>query len=549
MNGSLNDNFWDSNFESAEEFYKSALIIQNGESQVPDTWFNLKLEGGDDLYSKGEYEYNLSFVLNNGSSDNSLINGSSDNSPFNGSSDNSLINGSLDNSPNHLAKSLPDYKINLKNIANNVLSSNELILKDNKVKFTYAYIESAKDTVSVYDDFDNLILSKDILSGQVHVNDTGNDTKDLQDAIDNAAQGSLIILSNKTYVLDTILINKDIIISGDENTIIKLSNASDYIFKIAKTDSPDANYSDYSICISNVNFVLDNGDNVVLAEAANGSSSLSIDIPSINIINNNFTSIGDDVVTKSITILELDSDRAILAPTRTINISNNSLESGMNPFDFNVKSILNDSDVKIDAGAILPSKKLSNIVCQDMITKAIASSADPRSGEYFNVSLKDGDGNILINKTVQIGFNGAIYNRTTNESGQVRLQINLGQKGTYTFAVSYLGDDEYNGSFAVVKITVNPQNPILKANGAKYKQSSKTKTISASFKSMKGSPIAGKKISFTLNGKTYTAKTNSKGVASVKVSLNKKGTYKFIAKFAGDNTFATVSKSAKLVII
>ena len=60
--------------------------------------------------------------------------------------------------------------------------------------------------------------------------------------------------------------------------------------------------------------------------------------------------------------------------------------------------------------------------------------------------------------------------------------------------------------------------------------------------------MKGKKISFTVNGKTYTGTTNANGVASVKVSISKKGTYSFTAKYAGDNTFATVSKSGKLTI-
>lgn len=519
MNGSMNDNFWSGNFDSADEFNNSGFIIQNNESQVPDTWFNLACDGLDSLSTKGSYDYNLSFVLK----------------------DASLDNASKLSSTNNL---LPDYRINLKNSANNKINPNEVLIVNNKADFTYDYTESAKDSIDIYDDYGNLILSKKVTSGITYINDSGNDTKDLQDAIDGASSGSLILLSNKTYVLDTILINKDIHISGEENTTVMLSNSSDYIFKIA--NSSVANYSDYGIAISNINFILDNGDIVALAEAVNGSGSLSIDLASIKITDNSFTSL-EGVVRESITILELESQRAVLAPTRNISIFNNAFEIGMNPFDFIVKSVINGSDVRVDVGGNLASKKVSQIICKDMVTKAIASNADPRSGEYFNVGLKDSQGNPLQNKFVQIGFNGAVYNRTTNESGELRLQINLAYKGVYTFAISFLGDDECNGSFEVAKITVNPQEPILKVNNVKYKVSS-SKTLSASFKSMKGSPVSGKTIKFTVDGKTYSGKTNSNGVASVKVSLNKKGTYNFTAKFAGDNTFAAVTKSAKVVI-
>ena len=55
--------------------------------------------------------------------------------------------------------------------------------------------------------------------------------------------------------------------------------------------------------------------------------------------------------------------------------------------------------------------------------------------------------------------------------------------------------------------------------------------------------LTGKKVTIRVNGVTFTGTTNSKGVASVKVSLSKKGTYTATAKFDGDaNTKATSVK-------
>ena len=51
-----------------------------------------------------------------------------------------------------------------------------------------------------------------------------------------------------------------------------------------------------------------------------------------------------------------------------------------------------------------------------------------------------------------------------------------------------------------------------------------------------------------VNGKTYTGTTDSKGVATVKVSLSKKGTYSFTAKFAGDGMYKETSVSSKLTL-
>ncbi len=193
------------------------------------------------------------------------------------------------------------------------------------------------------------------------------------------------------------------------------------------------------------------------------------------------------------------------------------------------------------------TREITSIDYKNMTTTAVDTVSDGRIGKYFTIILKDSEGKALAGKLVQIGFNGKIYDRVTDNKGQAKLQINLAKAGTYTFAVSYLGDDQYNGSFIVAKIVVNKQKASLTVPAKSYKTSA-TKTLTATFKSAKGNPVKGKKVTFTINGKTYTATTNAKGVATVKVSLNKKGTYSFTAKFAGDNTYAAISKTAKLTI-
>ena len=153
---------------------------------------------------------------------------------------------------------------------------------------------------------------------------------------------------------------------------------------------------------------------------------------------------------------------------------------------------------------------------------------------------------------MQIGFNGVIYDEkngiVTDENGTAKLQINLGYKGAYTFAICFLGDDNHNASFAVAKITVATQTPTLSVPNKSYKASAKTKALTATFKTVKGTAIANKQISFTVDGKTYKAKTNANGVATVNVSITKKGSYAVTAKYAGDSTYSAVTKKATLKI-
>ena len=158
----------------------------------------------------------------------------------------------------------------------------------------------------------------------------------------------------------------------------------------------------------------------------------------------------------------------------------------------------------------------------------------------------------MPNTPMKIGFNGVIYDEedgiVTDENGTARLQINLGYKGVYTFAICYLGDDKHNASFAVAKITVNVQTPTLTVPNKSYKVAAKIKTLTATLKDSYGKLIPNKIVTFTVNGKIYKATTNDKGVASVNVSLSAKKTYSFTVKYAGDSTYSAVKKTATLVI-
>ena len=193
-------------------------------------------------------------------------------------------------------------------------------------------------------------------------------------------------------------------------------------------------------------------------------------------------------------------------------------------------------------------KKSTVLKVKNMTTFAYQSSVDGDIGDYLTATLVDSDGKPLVNKTVQVGLNGNVYTRTTNSTGGISVLMKTSKSGRYTFAVSFLGDDDYNASFACALCTVNKQTPKLTTSSKTYKASASNKQLTATFETKAGNPLSGKTIKFRVNGKTYSAKTNSKGVATVTVTLSTKGTYKFMVKYAGDDTYATVNKTATLKI-
>jgi hypothetical protein len=81
-------------------------------------------------------------------------------------------------------------------------------------------------------------------------------------------------------------------------------------------------------------------------------------------------------------------------------------------------------------------------------------------GEYFEVALKDNNGNYLQGKEVSLTINGVTYVKTTDSNGMIYLKINL-NVGEYTITCNYEGDNEYSSSSVTNIITVTKANTIV----------------------------------------------------------------------------------------
>jgi hypothetical protein len=176
-------------------------------------------------------------------------------------------------------------------------------------------------------------------------------------------------------------------------------------------------------------------------------------------------------------------------------------------------------------------------------------------GALFYATLTDINGNPLANKTVQIAVNGPIYNVTTDENGRAGLQVNLAAANTYTYALSFQGDDDYNAApLASTKLTVIKKTASISASAKSFKSTAKTKKITVTLKTMnnpynkKNYLKSGKTITLKINGVTYTAKTNAKGQATFSIKLTKKGKYTAAISFAGDKTYNAASKKITVTI-
>ena len=212
--------------------------------------------------------------------------------------------------------------------------------------------------------------------------------------------------------------------------------------------------------------------------------------------------------------------------------------------------------VTIKTNSTKPIVKKDTFIVVDQSFTRVANdyNAGERGGMFYAI-LKDGDGNVLANKTVQIAVNGPIYNVTTDDQGRAGLQVNLANANTYTYALSFQGDEEYNAApIASSKLTVTKKKTTISASNKVFKAKTKTKKISVTLKTVKNKYDnktylkSGKKVTLKVNGKTYTAKINKKGVAKFTIKITKKGKYTAKIKFAGDKTYKASSKTIKIRI-
>lgn len=166
------------------------------------------------------------------------------------------------------------------------------------------------------------------------------------------------------------------------------------------------------------------------------------------------------------------------------------------------------------------------------------------------LTLKNERNEALAHKDVTVTINNVPYKTTTNEKGQASLALptNLSPK-TYTATISFKGDETYKASELKTNIAVKKATPKLTAKAKTFKVKVKTKKYTVTLKNNKNIALKNTKVTLKVNGKTYSAKTNSKGQATFKITkLTKKATFKATIKYAGNGYYTSISKTAKIKI-
>ena len=206
-------------------------------------------------------------------------------------------------------------------------------------------------------------------------------------------------------------------------------------------------------------------------------------------------------------------------------------------------SFLGDKDY---SASFAPGKV--TVIKQKASLSAPNKSYYVNANKYLTATFKDINGKLIKNKKISFIISGKTYTAYTNSNGVAKVKVNVNVAKTYTVTVKFAGDGVYSPLSKNLKLYVKKVPTKLIVKNKSYKKSKKIKKLTATLKTKSGKALAKKKLTFIVNGKKYTAKTNKKGVATVKVKVSKRKTYKVTVKFAGGSTYLKTSKKAKLKI-
>ncbi|WP_458406545.1 Ig-like domain repeat protein [Methanobrevibacter sp.] len=197
------------------------------------------------------------------------------------------------------------------------------------------------------------------------------------------------------------------------------------------------------------------------------------------------------------------------------------------------------------------SSKNTTLTVNKDSTKISAADATAtyKVNKYLVIKVTDSKGNPMSNAKVTVNLNDA-KNYATDKNGQVKIKISTLVPKTYTAKITFAGNENYTGFTGSAKVVVKKATPKITAANKMFKTKTKTKKYTITLKDNTGKAIRNAKVTLKVNGKTYNAKTNSKGKATFKITkLNKKGTFKAVITYKGSKYYNKASKKVSIKVI
>ena len=207
-----------------------------------------------------------------------------------------------------------------------------------------------------------------------------------------------------------------------------------------------------------------------------------------------------------------------------------------------------------ELGTASVTAKIENIEYTINLINTIANPhlSVPSEEIYYGENLIRLSYNEKATGTVNITLKGKNGNNYKFENLELKNAIKVPENilpDEYNIIVEYSGDTNFYDANANGKLIVKKATPKLTAKAKAFKLKNKTKKYKVTLKDNKGNALKNKKVTLKVDGKTYTAKTNSKGVATFKLSkLTKKGTFTAVVTYEGNKYYKKVTKKPKITV-
>ncbi|AMK16345.1 DUF3344 domain-containing protein [Methanobrevibacter olleyae] len=191
------------------------------------------------------------------------------------------------------------------------------------------------------------------------------------------------------------------------------------------------------------------------------------------------------------------------------------------------------------------------VTIEKIATKIIASDLRTvyKDSGTLVIGLNESNGIPISNANLTVVFNGNTNILTTDENGEISLDIPPTlSPNTYDVDISYEGDDIHKESSLKVKVIVEKSPTVITAPSLTTVYNTNKKLL-VTLKDSKGNAIANAKMTVVLNGASKVLTTNANGQASLAIPSNLvPKTYTATISYPGDGNYIKSSFSTKVLV-
>lgn len=205
-------------------------------------------------------------------------------------------------------------------------------------------------------------------------------------------------------------------------------------------------------------------------------------------------------------------------------------------------------NVSVDGQSIL-----KQLTVNSLTTSIAVDNISSFNGKTVNLtaSLTDQKGSPVTGKNITFKLNGTyIGTATTNNKGIATLNYTITQtEGNYNITSDFTGDYIYVASTGAGNLKINTINTNIIINNISS-INGKTVNLTANLTDINQNPLAGKIVTFSLNGDTVgNAVTGENGIATVSYKLNRSGNYPLTADFTGDYVYVASRGAGEAAVV